>query len=85
MRGVEHEGVMTTRDCWPLYRDLRALCIDLGYHASVAGNLAPVLEVMGCETLADVYGMDVAEIAQHRGIGRLGISLARAVGAVGMA
>ena len=44
-------------------------------------NLFGVLCALGCEHVSDVCGMDVAEIARHRGIGPKGAALARALGA----
>ena len=66
---------------WPLYRDIHALCKELGVHTSVALNLAAVLETMGCKHMSDVYGVPLESLAKRRGIGPKALMVARQLGA----
>ena len=68
-------------DGWELYRDLHAVCKDMGVGSSVAANLACALELLCVTSLADMGNVSSGQLMRFRGVGRKSAQVAVALGA----
>ena len=66
---------------WELYRDLHAVCKDMGVGPSVAGNLACALDLLGVTSLADMGDVSSGQLMRFHGVGRKCAQVAVALGA----
>lgn len=68
-------------DRWELYRDLHAVCKDMGVGPSVAMTLACALDLLGVTSLADMGDVSSGQLVRFHGVGRKCIQVAVALGA----
>lgn len=66
---------------WELYRDLHAVCKDMGVGPSVAMTLACALDLLGVTSLADMGDVSSGQLVRLHGVGRKCIQVAVALGA----
>ena len=66
---------------WELYRDLHAVCKDMGVGPSVAGTLACALDLLGVTSLADMGNVSSGQLLRFYGVGRKCAQVAVALGA----
>ena len=66
---------------WELYRDLHAVCKDMGVGPSVAMTLACALDLLGVTSLADMGDVSSGQLVRFHGVGRKCIQVAVALGA----
>jgi len=66
---------------WELYRDMHAVCKDMGVGPSVAMTLACALDLLGVTSLADMGDVSSGQLVRFHGVGRKCIQVAVALGA----
>ena len=66
---------------WELYRDLHAVCKDMGVGPSVAGTLACALDLLGVTSLAEMGDVSSGQLMRFHGVGRKCAQVAVALGA----
>lgn len=66
---------------WELYRDLHAVCKDMGVGPSVAMTLTCALDLLGVTSLADMGDVSSGQLLRFHGVGRKCIQVAVALGA----
>lgn len=68
-------------DRWELYRDLHAVCKDMGVGPSVAMTLACALDLLGVTSLAEMGDVSSGQLMRFHGVGRKCAQVAVALGA----
>jgi len=66
---------------WELYRDLHAVCRDMGVGPSIAMTLACALDLLGVTCLADIGNVSSGQLMRFHGVGRKCAQVAVALGA----
>lgn len=66
---------------WELYRDLHAICRDMGVGPSIAMTLACALDLLGVTSLADIGNVSSGQLMRFHGVGRKCAQVAVALGA----
>lgn len=66
---------------WELYRDLHAVCRDMGVGPSIAMTLACALDMLGVTSLADIGNVSSGQLMRFHGVGRKCAQVAVALGA----